>query len=344
MPGKKSISSSIPRSYRTAIPSLLRLADLLAEHKDYKVKVTGNTDIIGSAAYNEKLAMARAETVKAFLVKYGASAAQITTAGDGKRDPEVDNKTKEGRFMNRRVVIAVTDGQWQDHRRGPHQRGASADAGHPGHGQEAARLLRPDPETAGQLDDILAAVKALQGDNDRLKSELADLRNQQNALKDQVNGMPKAVTEPQAQSIVAKAEPEIAKQVEDQGKANNHSISNVGLNIGPAFGMGRANNTHVTASAHGMFFTPFGADRTTRCRPRANTTTSRASRKASSISALWTASGPFQAGAFSSFKYINFGQYQQGSVVGQASFLADYLFPAARSACSAPRASRTMAC
>jgi hypothetical protein len=36
--------------------------------------------------------------------------------------------------------------------------------------------------------------------------------------------------------------------------------------------------------------------------------------------------GHVQAGAFSSFKYINFGQYQQGAMVGQADFLVDYLF------------------
>ncbi len=92
-------------------PSMLRLADLLSQHSDYRVKVTGNTDYVGSARYNDKLALARAESVKAFLVKYGASAGQITTAGNGKGSPEVDNKTKEGRFMNRRVILAVTDGQ-----------------------------------------------------------------------------------------------------------------------------------------------------------------------------------------------------------------------------------------
>src|ERR1041385_8635781 len=92
-------------------PSLLRLADVLKEHPDYKVKVTGHTDFVGSANYNDKLAMARAESVKAFLVKYGVNPAAISTSGDGKRSPEVDNKTKEGRFMNRRVVLAVTDGQ-----------------------------------------------------------------------------------------------------------------------------------------------------------------------------------------------------------------------------------------
>jgi outer membrane protein OmpA-like peptidoglycan-associated protein len=92
-------------------PSLLRLADVLKEHTDYRVKVTGHTDYVGSNPYNEKLALQRAEAVKAFLVKYGANAAQITTAGDGERNPEVDNRTKEGRFMNRRVVLTVTDAQ-----------------------------------------------------------------------------------------------------------------------------------------------------------------------------------------------------------------------------------------
>src|SRR5580698_7346739 len=60
-------------------PSLLRLADVLSQHNDYKLTVTGNTDIVGSAAYNDKLALSRAESVKAFLVKYGASAGQIAT-------------------------------------------------------------------------------------------------------------------------------------------------------------------------------------------------------------------------------------------------------------------------
>src|SRR5689334_7566634 len=90
-------------------PSLLRLAELMSQHRDYCVKVTGHTDYVGSAAYNDRLALRRAEAVKAFLVKYGANADQITTAGDGKRAPEVDNRTKEGRFMNRRVVLTVTD-------------------------------------------------------------------------------------------------------------------------------------------------------------------------------------------------------------------------------------------
>src|SRR5947209_8906547 len=91
-------------------PSMLRLADLLSQHRDYRVKITGHTDFVGSAAYNDKLALARANAVKAFLTKYGVQDNQVSTSGDGKRNPEVDNRTKEGRFMNRRVVLTVTDG------------------------------------------------------------------------------------------------------------------------------------------------------------------------------------------------------------------------------------------
>src|ERR1700745_2464678 len=65
-------------------PSLLRLADLLKEHPDYHVTVTGNTDYVGSARYNDRLALQRAEAVKTFLVHYGVAASQITASGAGK--------------------------------------------------------------------------------------------------------------------------------------------------------------------------------------------------------------------------------------------------------------------
>src|ERR1700733_4088177 len=90
-------------------PTLLRLAELLQQHRDYKIKVEGNTDYVGSVPYNERLALARANEVKAFLTKYGVDGGQISVSGQGKRNPEVPNTTKEGRFINRRVVLTVTD-------------------------------------------------------------------------------------------------------------------------------------------------------------------------------------------------------------------------------------------
>ena len=103
-------------------PSMLRLADLLSQHKDYKVKVTGNTDYVGSAPYNDKLAVSRAEAVKAFLVKYGASAGQITTAGQRQGEPG-SRQQDEGRPLHespRRADRYRRTGQRDQ--RGRHQR------------------------------------------------------------------------------------------------------------------------------------------------------------------------------------------------------------------------------
>ncbi len=92
-------------------PSLLRLAELLNQNAGFKVRLDGHTDSIGGEKYNEKLAQRRCDAVKAFLLKYGARANQIEIAPKGKRVPKVDNRTKEGRWINRRVAMGVMDGQ-----------------------------------------------------------------------------------------------------------------------------------------------------------------------------------------------------------------------------------------
>ena len=170
-----------------------------------------------------------------------------------------------------------------------------------------------------KLDDILAALKGLQGDNDRLKSELEDTRNQLNSLKDQVNGnKPAAVVVPTAS--------EIADKVEEAAKARMNGLSNVGINVGPAFGAGRPNDSHVSATAHAMFFQPFGREQNYAVQAQGQYNYFPGFQEGQFDLGLIDRVGPVQAGAFSSFKYINFGQYQQGAVVGQAAFLVDYLF------------------
>src|SRR5262249_59078180 len=62
-------------------PTLLRLAELLQQHRDYRVKVEGHTDFVGSLAYNEKPALARANTFRDFLTKHGAAANQMSGSG-----------------------------------------------------------------------------------------------------------------------------------------------------------------------------------------------------------------------------------------------------------------------
>ncbi|MCG3189294.1 MAG: Outer membrane porin F [Burkholderiaceae bacterium] len=67
----------------------------------------GHTDNVGSDSYNQKLSVARAESVKAYLVSKGIEKNRVYTEGKGKKQPVADNKTAEGRAKNRRVEIEV---------------------------------------------------------------------------------------------------------------------------------------------------------------------------------------------------------------------------------------------
>src|SRR5437764_6800794 len=75
-------------------PSLLRLADLLKAHPGYRVRLEGHADHIGSNRYNDRLGLQRANTVRDFLVKYGANANQIETSSRGETAPEVPGEKR----------------------------------------------------------------------------------------------------------------------------------------------------------------------------------------------------------------------------------------------------------
>ena len=87
-----------------------KLDDLVGKIKGINLEViiaVGHTDSVGSAAYNQKLSVRRAESVKAYLVSKGIERNRIYTEGKGKTQPIASNKTAEGRAKNRRVEIEV---------------------------------------------------------------------------------------------------------------------------------------------------------------------------------------------------------------------------------------------
>jgi hypothetical protein len=307
-------------------PSLLRLAELLGQHRDYKVRVTGHTDYVGSAAYNDKLALRRADAVKAFLVRYGAADNQITTAGDGKKSPEVDNKTKEGRFMNRRVVLTVTDGRGQVMKEG----GISDIL--PSLLDKLNDMAKRQQECCDQilkkldkLDDILAGLKNLQGENDKLRAELNDQRNQLNALKDQVNALPKPLSAQQTQDI-AHTE---AQGAVDEAQRRNKKYSNIAVNIGPNYGGARTGNYSI--SGRGSFFSPFGGDGVRAVQAQGEYLYYPGRQEGQfDIGLVNRFASNIQAGAFGSFKFINFKPYQSGGSLAQGAFLIDYIFSRGR--------------
>lgn len=71
------------------------------------IVAVGHTDSIGSDAYNIKLGNRRAGAVKAYLVSKGIEPMRVYTDSKGERQPIADNKTAQGRAMNRRVEIEV---------------------------------------------------------------------------------------------------------------------------------------------------------------------------------------------------------------------------------------------
>ncbi len=298
-------------------PSLLRLAELLKANPDYRVRVVGHTDYVGSSIYNNKLALSRANAVRDFLVKYGAAANQITTSGEGKNAPTAPNQTKEGRFMNRRVVLTVTDGQ-----------GRVVGAGGVGDAIGAFDKVAKAQEACctdilkrlEKLDDILAAEQSLKTENDRLRDELAGVRKDQAALQQQVATLPEPVTQPQAAAI-AKAEGE---RVLEEQQRRNRKFSLLGVNIGPTYGDGRTGD--FTFSGSGRYFSPFGGDGTRAVQAQGEYMYYPGRMEGQFDIGLVNRWRNFQAGAFGSFKYLNLREFQNGGSLAQGALTLDWLF------------------
>lgn len=89
----------------TAIDEAVRIMNKYA--KAGVVTIIGHTDSTGSVAYNQKLSVARATTVARMLREAGLKEEIVINAnsiqGRGELDPMDTNKTKAGRYNNRRV-------------------------------------------------------------------------------------------------------------------------------------------------------------------------------------------------------------------------------------------------
>ncbi len=85
------------------------VADALIARPDIKVEIDGHTDSKGSDAYNLKLSDARAASVVAYLVSRGVAADRMTSKGFGESQPVADNATDDGRELNRRVELKITE-------------------------------------------------------------------------------------------------------------------------------------------------------------------------------------------------------------------------------------------
>lgn len=85
------------------------LSQLKAENQNVYIEIQGHTDNVGAEEYNLKLGEERAEVVRRYLAQNGIPLHRINTISYGEDRPIADNKTREGRSQNRRVVIQVLE-------------------------------------------------------------------------------------------------------------------------------------------------------------------------------------------------------------------------------------------
>lgn len=87
--------------------TLDKIAKDLSKIKLEVIIAVGNTDSIGTDAYNMALGQRRAQSVKTYLVSKGVDGSRIYTESKGKSNPVASNATAEGRAKNRRTDIEV---------------------------------------------------------------------------------------------------------------------------------------------------------------------------------------------------------------------------------------------
>ena len=87
--------------------TLDKIAKDLSKIKLEVIIAVGNTDSVGTDAYNMALGQRRAQSVKAYLVSKGVDGSRIYTESKGKSNPVASNATAEGRAKNRRTDIEV---------------------------------------------------------------------------------------------------------------------------------------------------------------------------------------------------------------------------------------------
>lgn len=86
---------------------LTAVAEAMQASSDQHAIVAGYTDSRGSDSHNQVLSLARANTVRDFLLSAGVPAGSIRSEGRGESNPVASNETADGRANNRRVEIIL---------------------------------------------------------------------------------------------------------------------------------------------------------------------------------------------------------------------------------------------
>jgi outer membrane protein OmpA-like peptidoglycan-associated protein/tetratricopeptide (TPR) repeat protein len=94
---------------KEALKFLDRLIRFLAIHPELLIQINGFTDSIGPSQYNDILSVNRAKSVGNYLGNNNLGAERYTIQGFGETRHKAVNSTAEGRQINRRVEIQITN-------------------------------------------------------------------------------------------------------------------------------------------------------------------------------------------------------------------------------------------
>jgi len=91
-----------------ALPVLSKLALAIKKSPEAEVIIEGHTDSIGDEEFNKWLSMARAQSVKQWLIDHaGIDGFRLHVRGLAESRPKDSNDTDEGRRRNRRVEVII---------------------------------------------------------------------------------------------------------------------------------------------------------------------------------------------------------------------------------------------
>jgi outer membrane protein OmpA-like peptidoglycan-associated protein len=90
-------------------PKLISLSNKYKKYPELKISIQGYTDNTGSVEKNKILSDNRANAVKVYLMNHGVSKNAFSIDSYGSENPLAENKTKQGKSQNRRVVVKIIE-------------------------------------------------------------------------------------------------------------------------------------------------------------------------------------------------------------------------------------------
>jgi outer membrane protein OmpA-like peptidoglycan-associated protein/tetratricopeptide (TPR) repeat protein len=90
-----------------SVTELDNVVKLMNENPNIKILISGYTDNVGKPADNLALSKGRAVAVVNYLLNKGVKNERLSFKGNGETNPVADNKTEQGRALNRRTELSI---------------------------------------------------------------------------------------------------------------------------------------------------------------------------------------------------------------------------------------------